>query len=96
MAKDKAPKADDAQVHPDEATDPAAPELPLAVPHAAAPVAAASAFPDGTKTVNLVFPRSVTLTLNDGRRVQFPPGVNAVPEEYADHFYLKAHGVQRA
>ena len=93
MAKDD--KQAKAQAEPDERADPGAPELPAAVPDRGAPVAPATAW-GKEKTVNMIFPKRVTLTRDDHVQVQFAPGVHPVGEKYADHWYLKAHGVKRA
>jgi hypothetical protein len=47
------------------------------------------------KTVTMVFPRAVLLTLQDASRILFPEGTNEVPLSLVDHFYLKAHGVTK-
>jgi hypothetical protein len=44
------------------------------------------------KTVTMVFPAPVTLTTAYGV-VKYEVGPNEVPEEHAEHWYLKAHGV---
>lgn len=46
-------------------------------------------------TVTMLFPVKVTLTLDNHNSITFGPGVNEVPEELQDHWYLKSHGVQK-
>jgi hypothetical protein len=46
-------------------------------------------------TVMMLFPHRVLLTTNDRQRVEFLAGAQSVPNELADHPYLKAHGVTR-
>lgn len=56
-------------------------------------VAVAEAKAAGEKTVPLVFPRPVNLTVEFGRVIAFAKGINEVPENLVNHWYLKAHGV---
>lgn len=46
------------------------------------------------KTVTMIFPRPVLLTLNDHSRISFPAGTQEVPESLANHQYLKRSGVK--
>lgn len=46
-------------------------------------------------TVTMVFPRQVILNTDYGKRVEFSPGVQEVPEHLADHQWLKLNGVLR-
>lgn len=46
------------------------------------------------KTVTMTFPRKVRVTTRDGL-IDFPAGVQEVPEHLADHPYLKHSGVKR-
>lgn len=48
----------------------------------------------GHDTVTMVFDLPVKLTLQTNKIVFYPKGVHEVPRELADHWYLKAHGVQ--
>lgn len=50
---------------------------------------------DESGGVTMVFPRPVQVRMDDGRVVSFPSGVQQVPPNLAEHWYLKAHGVQR-
>jgi len=62
---------------------------------AAPPLRPEEAVQEGEDTVTMVFPRAVRLTANDGRVVDFKPGVQEVPESLADHSYLKLNGAKR-
>lgn len=46
------------------------------------------------KTIPMIFPRPIRLTLNDYTFIHFETGINDVPTELAGHWYLKAHAVQ--
>jgi hypothetical protein len=46
------------------------------------------------KTVAMVFPRPVQLTLTHGETVNYPAGQHDVPEVLARHWYLKASGAR--
>lgn len=46
-------------------------------------------------TTTMVFPKKVRLTLDTYNYVDFDAGIQEVPDEIADHWYLKAHGVQK-
>jgi hypothetical protein len=56
------------------------------------PPLAVEAFPK-SKTVTMVFPKPVTLTLSDQTQVRFKEGPQEVPVELKDHWYLKANKV---
>lgn len=47
------------------------------------------------QTVNMIFPREVTLTDDGHKRIKFPIGLVAVPAHLADHWYLAANGVRK-
>lgn len=47
------------------------------------------------ETVTMVFPKKVHLTLSHHQKVEFKPGIQEVPEAYADHEWLKQNGVMR-
>lgn len=47
------------------------------------------------ETTPMEFPHRVILTLPGYIRVEFLPGIQAVPESLVDHPYLKANGVKR-
>lgn len=52
-------------------------------------------FARGKQTVRMLFPKVVVLTPRVHReKVTFPAGEHDVPEEFADHWYLKANGVE--
>jgi hypothetical protein len=44
------------------------------------------------KTVTMTFKKRCLLNLGPGKMVEFLPGPQEVPEELANHWYLKAHG----
>jgi hypothetical protein len=45
------------------------------------------------KTVTMIFPRPVELTLTHGETILYPAGTHEVPEALvASHWYLKASG----
>lgn len=46
-------------------------------------------------TVTMLFPSRVVLLTNDGKRVEFLPGIQEVPEHLADHDWLKRNGAQK-
>jgi len=48
----------------------------------------------GRDSVLMEFPNEVLLSKDDGGRVLFGKGINPVPRELADHWYLKAHGAK--
>jgi hypothetical protein len=48
----------------------------------------------GNSTVTMVFDKTVHLTVAPNRSIMFHPGTHEVPEQYADHWYLKAHGAR--
>lgn len=48
----------------------------------------------GSSTTTMIFDKPALLTVNHGTKIQFPAGVNEVPNEHADHWYLKAHNVR--
>lgn len=52
----------------------------------------AADLPKGGKTVKMIFPKPVRLQAASHQHIMFPAGVNDVPVEYADHWYLKANG----
>jgi len=53
-------------------------------------------FAQGKRTVRMMFPREIVLTPQHAReRVTFPAGEHDVPEEFAEHWYLKANGAVR-
>jgi hypothetical protein len=62
---------------------------------AAPPLRPEEAVQEGEDTVTMVFPQAVRLTANDGRVVDFKPGVQEVPESLADHSYLRLNGVKK-
>lgn len=52
---------------------------------------------DASRTVTMVFPRAVKLNVTEGgktRQYTFDAGTQEVPEEHADHSYLRANGVK--
>jgi hypothetical protein len=49
----------------------------------------------GEDTVLMEFETRVHLTIGTNNSIVFTPGVHPVPTRYADHWYLKAHGVKR-
>lgn len=61
---------------------------------AGGPLRADDVFPDA-ETVQMLIPvKGVTLTLDGGQKVYFPGGLQNVPRQLADHWYMKAHGVK--
>jgi hypothetical protein len=67
-------------------------------PTIVAPVAAAALTPEqaaqGHRTITMEFPEAVTLTVDWGKKIEYPKGAHEVPEYLAGHFFLKAHGVR--
>jgi hypothetical protein len=49
----------------------------------------------GGETVGMIFPHEVYLTTQERDIINFPAGRHEVPEELADHPYLRANGVER-
>lgn len=47
------------------------------------------------KTVTMTFPQKVLLTVEGNQRILFEQGIQEVPEEHADHPYLKIMGATR-
>lgn len=47
------------------------------------------------KTVTMIFKRKVHLTIEHGQFIKFREGIQEVPEEVADHYYLKDSGASR-
>jgi hypothetical protein len=53
-------------------------------------------FAEGKRTVRMTFPKQVVFTPQHLReRVTYSAGEHSVPEEFADHWYLKANGAER-
>lgn len=52
-------------------------------------------FAQGHNTVEMVFERPVTLTVDWTTRVHYPVGTHDVPAHLEDHWYLQANGVER-
>lgn len=50
----------------------------------------------GQKTVRMMFPQALSVTLQDYTMISFEGGIQDVPESLVDHPYLKAHGVKSA
>jgi len=46
-------------------------------------------------TVTMIFPRPVVLLLDNQKRIQFREGTQEVPEDIADHWFLRANNVKR-
>jgi hypothetical protein len=46
----------------------------------------------GQKTLTMVFPQDVHLTIGPNHTVYYPAGAHEVPEDLAEHWYLKACG----
>jgi hypothetical protein len=46
-------------------------------------------------TVTMWSPRAFNLICDDHRKVEIKRGLNLVPADCCDHYYLKAHGVKR-
>jgi hypothetical protein len=46
----------------------------------------------GEGTITMVFPRKVILNTDDGKRVEFLPGVQEVPAHLAGHDWLRLNG----
>lgn len=61
---------------------------------AAAPTALKTGDFSGAK-IKMIFPKKVRILVDGHRFVDFPAGVQEVPEGLSDHWYLKAHGVKR-
>lgn len=72
-------------IHLRQSNQPAGSDQPFTSPEQAA---------KGRSVVQMRFPTKVLLSLEAGphRLIMFPEGVNPVPVEIADHWYLKAHG----
>jgi hypothetical protein len=47
------------------------------------------------ETAEMIFPQDVNLTTQAREIIHYPAGRHAVPEELADHPYLKANGASR-
>lgn len=56
------------------------------------PMSPEQAVEDGESTVQMNFPRPVTLQLDNTHKVYFAAGVQTVPDRLKDHWYLKAAG----
>lgn len=51
--------------------------------------------PEDTSTVTMIFPKDVRLTLDDRSQVHYKAGVREVHPDHADHWWLKANGVEK-
>jgi hypothetical protein len=49
----------------------------------------------GEKNVTMIFEVPVHLTVDTNQTIFYPRGIHPVPARFADHWYLKAHGVKR-
>ncbi len=47
----------------------------------------------GSETVTMIFPRDVTLLLQDYSKLTFKAGAQEVPVDLKDHWYLRHNGV---
>jgi hypothetical protein len=67
-------------------------------PSLVAPVAAAALTPaqaaKGHRTITMEFPEAVTLTVEWGRKIEYPKGAHEVPEYLSTHPFLEAHKVR--
>jgi hypothetical protein len=67
-------------------------------PTIVAPVAAAALTPEqaakGHRTITMEFPEAVTLTVEWGRKIEYPKGAHEVPEYLSTHPFLQAHKVR--
>ncbi len=59
-------------------------------------ISPSEAFKGAQDTVTAVVPKAFRLRLRDNRLVQFQPGVEEVPKDVMEHWYLKANGVLSA
>jgi hypothetical protein len=50
----------------------------------------------GQKTVKMIFPRPLRLSISQTETINFRAGTHEVPEIYADHWYLAAGDAMRA
>jgi hypothetical protein len=58
------------------------------------PALTPAAFAKGKNTVTVEFPKPVLFTPAHGTKVQYTPGTHEVPREFAQHWYLQAHGAR--